>query len=64
MKIAPDGSINLQCLNLPEWLRKEFPQSVPLNYSLKSQNLMTKAAGVPSRVNWICLRSLFECALG
>jgi hypothetical protein len=34
-EIAPDGTINLQCLNLPEWLRKKNPQAVPLTYSLK-----------------------------
>ena len=37
-EITPDGSIKLQCLNLPEWLRKEFPQSVPLIYSLRAKN--------------------------
>ena len=34
-EVAADGSITLQCRNLPEWLRKEYPQSVPLIYSLK-----------------------------
>jgi hypothetical protein len=34
-EIAPDGTINLQCLDLPEWLRKKYPQAVPLTYSLK-----------------------------
>jgi len=37
-EITPDGSIKLQCLNLPEWLRKGFPQSVPLTYSLRAKS--------------------------
>ena len=37
-EITPDGSIKLQCLNLPEWLRKQFPQSVPLIYSLRAKS--------------------------
>ena len=37
-EITSDGRIKLQCLNLPEWLRKEFPQSVPLTYSLKAKS--------------------------
>ena len=37
-EVAPDGSINLQCRNLPAWLRKEYPQSVPLIYSLKAKS--------------------------
>jgi hypothetical protein len=37
-EITSDGSIRLQCLNLPEWLRKEFPLSVPLTYSLRSKS--------------------------
>ena len=37
-EIAPDGSIKLHCLNLPEWLKKEFPQSVPLTYSLRAKS--------------------------
>jgi len=37
-EIAPDGTVNLRCLNLPEWLRKEFPTSVPLIYSLRAKS--------------------------
>ena len=37
-EVAPDGTINLQCRNLPEWLRKQYPQSVPLIYSLKAKS--------------------------
>jgi hypothetical protein len=37
-EIAPDGTIKLQCLNFPEWLNKVYPQSVPLEYSLKSKS--------------------------
>jgi hypothetical protein len=37
-EITPDGTINLQCINLPKWLRKEFPQSVPLTYSLRAKS--------------------------
>jgi hypothetical protein len=36
--ITPEGSIKLQCLNLPEWLRKGSPQSVPLTYSLRAKS--------------------------
>jgi len=37
-EITPDGSIKVQCLNLPEWLRKQYPQAVPLIYSLRAKS--------------------------
>jgi hypothetical protein len=33
-EVAPSGTIQIQCRNLPEWLKAEFPQSMPLKYSL------------------------------
>ena len=34
-EVAPNGTIQIQCRNLPEWLKTEFPQSTPLKYSLR-----------------------------
>jgi hypothetical protein len=34
-EVAPNGTIQIKCRNLPEWLKKEYPTSVPLKYSLK-----------------------------
>jgi len=33
-EVAPNGTIQIQCRNLPEWLKKEHPSSTPLKYSL------------------------------
>ena len=34
-EIGPNGTIQIECRNLPGWLRKEYPTSVPLKYSLE-----------------------------
>jgi hypothetical protein len=34
-EVAPNGMIQIECRNLPEWLRQEYPTSVPLKYSLE-----------------------------
>jgi len=34
-EVAPNGTIQIQCRNLPEWLRNEHPTSTPLTYSLE-----------------------------
>ena len=33
-EVAPNGTIQIECRNLPEWLKKEHPTSTPLKYSL------------------------------
>jgi len=34
-EVAPNGTIQIECRNLPDWLKKEYPTSVPLKYSLE-----------------------------
>jgi len=34
-EVAPDGTIQIQSRNLPEWLKKDYPTSTPLKYSLE-----------------------------
>jgi len=34
-EVAPNGTIQIQCRNLPEWLKKDYPTSMPLKYSLE-----------------------------
>jgi len=34
-EVAPNGTIQIECRNLPDWLEKEYPTSVPLKYSLE-----------------------------
>jgi hypothetical protein len=33
-EVAPDGTIQIQSRNLPGWLKKDYPSSTPLKYSL------------------------------
>jgi len=37
-EVAPNGTIQIECRNLPDWLEKEYPTSVPLKYSLEPAN--------------------------
>ena len=37
-EVVPDGTIQIQSRNLPEWLKKEHPTSSPLKYSLKAKS--------------------------
>lgn len=34
-ELVPNGTIQIQCRNLPQWLKEEHPHSIPLKYSLE-----------------------------
>jgi hypothetical protein len=38
-ELLPNGTIQIQCRNLPEWLKEEHPHSTPLKYSLAATRL-------------------------